>query len=41
MKIRELLGSLIGKEEDEIYELLDRLEFLICDLEEAVEQGDF
>ena len=41
LQIRELLDSLISQEEDERYRLLDRINFLICDLEEAVEQGDF
>ena len=41
LEIREVLGSLISKEEDEMYRPLDRIDFLIIDLVEAVEQGDY
>ena len=41
LEIREVLGSLISKEEDEMYRPLDRIDFLIIDLLEAVEQGDY
>ena len=41
LEIREVLGSLISKEEDEMYRPLDRIDFLIMDLVEAVEQGDY
>ena len=41
LEIREVLGSLISKEEDETYRPLDRIDFLIIDLAEAVEQGDY
>ena len=39
--IRELHGSLISEDEDKIYRLLDRLELLICCLQEVVRQGNF
>ena len=41
LEIREVLGSLISKEEDEMYRPLDRIDFLIIDLVEDVEQGDY
>lgn len=41
LQIRELLDSLISEEEDERYRLLDRINFLIGDMKDAFEQGDF